>query len=247
MKYLLLLVALPLAAQQVTISQQPVRYLLPAVGNIGVYSAEICSTPGVTVSGSWGQIRQIAEIGGINILDPVLVGPTAQVAEAKTRTHKVVSAAGVIGLAALFVAVFHQPPLWLIEGAATLTGGAQVAGNYFAQGEAKIQGSINAALAAVADPTAQFSVGNGACVSSRLFLGDYKAKFVPIRAELGGQPTPANAPKSIIPTDYTHPALAPPMEVAAWETTPRDPFTPLDESDRASGEFVALVAMQTMR
>lgn len=244
MKLLLLLIlALPLFGQSpfnVTISAQPGQVFVANFGAplvaVTVYSGEVCSSPGVTVSGSWGEIRQIAEGGGINIVDNVLVPATAQRAEGKTKLHKTVQVVGIVGLAALFVAVFHSPPPWIIQAGATLTGGAQVFGNYLSGQEAQVQATITAALGALADPTAIFSVSNGACVSSRLMLGQTVKGFVPIKASLPtvAQVTPAaspalheerreNAPGSQVPGDSaTHPAVseapAPPdVKVAGWQ------------------------------
>lgn len=184
----LILMTLPLVAQQVTISAQPGQVFIANFGAplvaVTVYSGEICSSAGTSATGSWGQIRQIAEIGGINVVDNVLVPATAQRAESKTKVHKAVQIVGVVGLATLFAAAFRAPPMWLIQGAATLTGGAQVLGTYLGTQEAQVQSTITAALGALADPTAIFNVSNGACVSSRLLLGQTIKNYVPIKATL---------------------------------------------------------------
>jgi hypothetical protein len=244
MKFALLLLALPLAAQlpyNVTISAQPGQVFVANFGAplvaVTVYSGEVCSSPGVTVSGSWGEIRQIAEGGGINIVDNILVPATAQRAENKTTMHKVIQAVGYAGLATAFVAIFHGAPTWLVELGSGVSGGASVLGSYLNASETQVQATVTAALGALADPTAIFSVSNGACVSSRLMLGQSVKGFVPIKASLPtlAQVTPAASPAlreerresqpgsqvpGAITSVPTHPAvseIAPPdVQVAGW-------------------------------
>ena len=229
MKALLFLAVIPLSAQQVTISQQPGQTVIATLGAqltaVSIYSAEVCSLPGVTVSSSWGTVRQIAEANGINVIDPALSPATAQRAESKTKTHKAVQIAGVLGLATLFAAVFHAPPPWLIEGAAALTGGAQVLGTYLATGEAQRQATIQAALAALIDPSSIFSISNGACVNSRLMLGQTVNNFKPIVATMPAASVSPNlrreevpAPNSAVPGAFsTHPAINDCQEVTGWD------------------------------
>jgi hypothetical protein len=190
MKSIVLVFSLAAAslAQTVTISSQPGQVFVANFGAplvaVSVYSAMVCSTPGITVSGAWGEIRQIAEGAGLNVVDNVLVPATAQRAQNKTPLHKTMIAIGIVGISTLFVAATHAPPPWLIEGAATLTGGAQVLSTYLSGSETQVQNTITAALGALADPTAQFSVSNGSCTASRLFLGQSVKNFAPIHVLL---------------------------------------------------------------
>ena len=224
-------------AQTVTISQQPGVVFVATFGArlpVSVYSAEVCSLPGSTAAGSWGQVRQIAEQGGINIVDNVLVPPTAQRAQNKTTLHKLLIAGEIVGIAAAGIGGFAGAPAWLLKAGVILAGAAEVGQQPLQASEAQAQSTITAALAALANPTAQFNVANGACVSSALMLGAAVANFKPVVTTLPSYhliilpsapdtPTgPVNVPQSKVPVQtMTHPAVDD-VEVAAWEVPVRD-------------------------
>jgi hypothetical protein len=253
-----LLAALPLFAQTVTVSQQPGAVFVATFGaplaKTAVYSAEVCSLPGQTATGSWGQIRQIVEAGGINVVDNILVPAAAQRAQSKTTLHKVVIGIGEAGLATAIIAVFHTAPAWLIEVGAGISGVASVVGIPLTAAETQAQATITTALGALAQPTAQFSVSNGACTVSQLFLGGYIPNFVPIHATLPAALTTPDlrdgGPSSRVPSAQTHPAVEPPVENAGWMLG--DGWTDLKPDEAASerdtdvliGVQAALLAMR---
>jgi hypothetical protein len=220
--------SLPLFAQtayNVTISEQPTSVEVASLGapvyKVAIYSGEVCSSPGVTLSGSWGEISQLAEAGGINIVNPALVPAVTQAATAKTKTHKLIQWVGWAALSTVFIAATRQPPPWLVQGAATMTGLADIVGTQLSATEAQAAANTNAALAVLVDPTSQFSISNGACAAARILFGQQLANFVPIRALL---PVAVNAPtlrdregpSQQVPSSW-HPAVSEGDRVAHWE------------------------------
>jgi hypothetical protein len=228
---------LPLWAQapfNVTISEQPTSVEVASLGasvyKVAIYSGEVCSSPGVTLSGSWGEVSQLAEAGGVNIVNPALVPAVTQAATSKTKTHKLIQYVGWIALSAVFIAATHSPPPWLVQAGTTVTAVADIVGTQLSVAEAQAAANTNAALSVLADPTSQFSVSNGACIAARILFGQQLNNFVPIKASL---PTIAQSPAlreerrdgpgSQIPgattSTPTHPAMSalqPSMEVAGW-------------------------------
>jgi hypothetical protein len=252
-----LLLPVTVCAQTVTVSQQPGITFVAAFGAklpVSVYSAEVCSLPGSTAQGAWGEVRQIAEQAGLNVVDTVLVGPTAQLAQSKSALHKAVTIIGYAGLATATIAVFHGAPAWLIELGAGVSGVASVIGIPLTASETQAQATITTALGALAQPTAQFSVSNGACTVSQLFLGGYIPNFVPIHATLPAALTTPDlrdgGPSSRVPSAQTHPAVEPPVENAGWMLG--DGWTDLKPDEAASerdtdvliGVQAALLAMR---
>jgi hypothetical protein len=195
-----LALCLPVYGQTVTISQQPGQVFVATFGasiaKVAVYSAEVC--PGASpYQGSWGLVRQIAEGGGINVVDNVLVAPTAQKAESKTKVHKAVIAIGAVGLSAAVIGVFHGAPVWLIGAGASLSGLAAVVDPVLTASEAQVQNTITAAMGSLADPTAQFLLTpGGACTASKIFLGQYVANFKPLKVAVN--------PTITLQQTYTH-------------------------------------------
>lgn len=225
MRTLLFLAVFPLLGQQVTISSQAGTSFVASFGSqlpaVALYSAEVCSSPGVSVASSWGNVRQIAEQNGINIIDPSLAPATAQRAQNKTTLHKILIGVGEAGLATAVIAVFHGAPVWLVEMGAGLSGVAQVVGIPLTASETQAQANANTVLANLADPSAQFSVSGGACTQSKLFLGNSIKGFRPIIAQLPIGPisvpaTRREEPRSEVPGAFTHPATND-VEVASWE------------------------------
>ena len=111
----------------------------------------------------------------------------------------------------------------------------------FTASETRVQQTIQSALGALADPSAQFSVSNGACVASRLMLGQSIKNFVPIHAMLPPVTAPGLrdvAPNSQVPgasAALTHPAIN-----EGWTTlVPDEALSELD-SDLYEGAVVAL-------
>lgn len=193
----------PLFGQQVTISMQPGSTFVATFGaplaKVAVYRGLVCSAPGASVSASWGSVEQIAEAGGISVVDNVLVGPSAQKAEGKTTLHRWVVGLSYVGLATVSIAVFKSPPAWLIETGAGIAGVGTIFDKQLTGSEAQVQQTIQAALSALMDPSAQFSVSNGACVTSKIFMGSYVPNFKPIVASLGSMVVPASGPASTVP------------------------------------------------
>lgn len=200
-----------LGAQTVTISEQPGIVFVATFGSklpVAIYSAQICNLSGETAHGSWGEVRQIAEQAGVNVVDNVLIPPTAQRAEQKSNLHKAMEVLGYVGLATATIALFHGAPAWVIESGAGLTGTATLVKQALAPSEQSVQNAITTGLAALADPTAEFTVSNGACTTSKLLLGNAIKNFAPIHAAL------PRAVNSQGPATAIHPADD---SAATWE------------------------------
>lgn len=186
----------------VTISEQPGVTFVAVTGAklaVAVYSAEVCSGIGLTASGSWGQVRQVAEAGGISVVDNVLVGPTAQLAHNKTTLHKWLIAAEIVGLSSAFAGVWQGASPWIVKAGLALTGAAQVGQQPLQASENQVQQTITTAFGAIANPSAQFNISNGACVTTALMLGGVVPKFKPIVETFGGSPSVGPPPASTIP------------------------------------------------
>jgi hypothetical protein len=186
----------------------------------------------------------VIEGGGVSVVDNVLAAPSAQKAENKTTLHKWVEGLGYAGLATVSIAVFKSPPAWIVETGAGVAGVATIFDKQLSADEAQVQATIQSALGSLADPTAQFSVSNGACTGSKLFLGAYVNNFVPIKATLPSvaQAVSPTTPNSAVP----HATLTLPFD----ETQPTGEVTMSSyrsqEQDRnddvATIELLALVA-----
>ena len=203
--WLLVLALCPARGQQVTISQQPGQVFIANFGasliKVAVYRALVCPANGQPVTGSWGAVQQLAEGGGINVVDNVLVPATAQRAENKTTLHKWVEYGGYAGLAVASVALFKKAPPWVAQAASGVAGGAALLEQPLSASEKQVQQTITLALGELLDPTAPLSAAPGACAPTKIFVGNYLANFQPIKASL--MPAPSAAAISWAPGDFS--------------------------------------------